>query len=252
MRTVATRPSPARPGARRLGALAALALVSVLAAACGDDGDDGSDGGDSGATVLSDDQLQTASITLDNLGPGWAEEPVEDDDDSPAPGCLGDAEAVTDGVDPDAEVKKSFAYGEQGLPGLETGVQTYGDEDEITDVFEEVQAVYAECTSVVGTDDEGNSFDLTLSTNEDPSSEGVDDQINVTATGTFTSPEGQTVEVSLHQTAVRIDNNIATIGTTAFTDATAAHATYAQIGIDRLVAVVAGEEPPATTAPAPA
>ncbi len=246
---------------RRLGALTSLAIVAALATGCsdGDDGDaddpetvtvtETADGGTAGA--LSDEQLEQVVLTPENLGEGWTERSTDEEDDSDeGPGCLADIDEVTESVEEAGEVDKSFVYGDAGVPQVESGASTFDDEGAITNAFDEVQAALTNCTSATGTDD-GTTYDLTLTT-DDTAAEGVDDQVNLVANGTISDASGNNIEISLHLTMARVGSTVVTIGTTDFSDISAAHETYAQIGIDRLIAVVAGEEPAATTAPAPA
>lgn len=249
MRAVPRSSRSARP-ARRIGVVASLAVVSVLAVGCGDDSDDAGSGDP--AAVLSEDQVASAAIGLDNLGEGWTEEPADEEEDSPAPGCLGEIDQVTETDEPAAEVEKTYGHGEISLPRVQSGVATFDDEDSVASAFDDVQVALADCTTVEGTDEEGTEYNLTLTYDDSATGDAVDDQLNLVAAGTILTPGGQEVSLSLHMTMARIDNNVALIATSDFSDPATLHASVSQIGIDKLAAVVAGEEPPATTAPAPA
>ena len=249
MRAVATTRSTHR---RRLGAVASLALVSVLAVGCGDDsdGDNGNDSGES-ASTLSQDQLNQAVIPVEVLGTEWTEEPEDDEDDSSALGCLSEIDQVTEDIEPESEIEKTYAEGEIGLPQVQSAVATFEDEQEFAEAFDAVQAAMTECTNAEGTDEEGTVYDLAVTTDE-TAAEGVDDQLNLVASGSITAADGQELGLSVHMTMARVANHVTLVATTDLGDETELHGALTDIGIDRLIAVIAGEEPAETTAPEPA
>ena len=276
MRTAPTRTRPAVPGRanrsprRRLGALASIALVAGMATACGGDGDDEpeaeetvtvtagaeesetTDEDGEGGTPLTEAQLQEVVLSADNLGEGWTGGPSDEEDETDeGPGCLGDIDEITESVEEAEEVDVTYGYGEVGLPQVESGASTFDDEATIATAFDDVQAALTTCTTVQGTDDEGSTYDLTLVADETTSDDALDDQINLTGSGSVTDSSGNDFQISLHLTMARLGTTVVTIGTTDFSDQSAAHEVYAQIGIDRLVAVSSGQTPPATVAPAP-
>ncbi len=252
-RTAAVRPR--RGSARVLARVAVAALVSLLAAGCSDDGDSDSDVKDdeSKAAVgaLTEEQIAEAVLQEDNLGEGWTSEPSDDSDDNPAPGCLRDIEGLTDGLPEKAKGGTELSYGEDELPSVESTVSAYQDEAAISALFDQVQTALTGCTTISATDDEGLTWDLTLTSDEELTLD-VDDQSNVSGSGTLTAEEGQTVDIYIEWTNVRVGQNIGAITTFDVQSRTAEHDTWAQIAVDRLNAVIAGEEPAATTAPAPA
>lgn len=252
------RTAPVRPrrgSARALAPVAVAALVAVLAVGCSDDGDPDSDATDDERKApmgaLTEAQIAEAVLQEENLGEGWTSEPSDDDEDDQAPGCLGDIEGLTDGLPEKARGGTEFTYGEQERPLIESTISAYADQAAITALFDQVQVALTGCTTISDTDDDGVTWDLALTSDEEVSLE-VDDQSNVSATGTLTTEQGETVDIYIEWTNVRVGHNIGSITTFDVEPRTAEHDTWAQIAVDRLNAVIAGEEPETTTAPAPA
>ncbi len=241
---------------RTLAPVALLALISALAAGCSDDDsgsdDDNGNGGDQDKPVaaLTVDQISQAVLQPDNMGDGWTSEPSTDDEESTAPGCLADLEALTEQLERQDRGGTEFSFGD--ILAVESTVSTYADEAAITAVFDQVQTVAAACTSVTGPDGDGNEWNLTLSTTDEATYDDVDDQYSVTGSGTLTTPDGTDLQIYVEQTAARLGPNVASISTFDLEPRTTEHAAWAEIAIDRFVDVAEGEEPEATTAPAPA
>ncbi|NYI99444.1 hypothetical protein HNR19_000143 [Nocardioides thalensis] len=240
-----TTPAPFR----RLAAVAVLALVATTAAACGDDEKSG-DSGDSGdSPSVTQEQLDAAALTLENFtGDDWEEVPHEDDEDNDSPGCFGDIGDSIDELDPTLESKHQFEDSTIGLPSVSHEVLYFEDEGAITEKFDEVQEGLASCTEINETSDEGITFDVTITSDEEPISDEVDDQINIVIAGTITQ-EGTPNNISQHVSISRIGNVLTQVGTLDLGDESEMHAGLAQIAVDRLVAALAGEEPAETAAP---
>ncbi|KAA1429388.1 hypothetical protein [Nocardioides antri] len=265
---------------RVLATAGCLALVSLLAVGCGDDGGDadaeetetvyvdtegnviddpsGEDGGDDveddSGPALTQEQLEVVVLTPENVGDGWTGGPVESDEDSEAPGCFGEIETISDNLDPleVAEHDVEYSYGDSGVPVINSGASSYQDGNAVAQAFEDLDAVLSTCTSVTGTDGEGNTWDMTVSYDDTVVSDATDDQVNVTTSGTFTDPSGSEYDLTIHQSYVRIGKNVITIGVTDFSDQSALQEAYTQIAIDRLVDVITDSEPDETTGPQPA
>ncbi|MDZ5620151.1 hypothetical protein [Nocardioides bizhenqiangii] len=267
---------PTRPHRRLLATAASLALVSLLAVACGDDGGDaeaqetetvvvdpdgnvigdqtgGDDAADDSGPALTQEQLEVVVLTPENVGEGWTGGPVESDDDSVAPGCFGEISTISDSLDPleVAEHDVEYEFGDAGVPEISSGASSYEDGNAVAEAFVELSTVLSSCTSVTGTDSDGNTWDLAVSYDDTVISDATDDQINVTASGSLTDTSGSEYDLTLHQTYVRIGKNVITIGVTDFTDQSALHDGYTQIAIDRLIDVITDSEPDQTTGPQP-
>jgi hypothetical protein len=271
---------PPRHRRRHLATAGSLALIALLAVGCGDDegdpeaqetetvfvdadgnviedptdgGGDGGDVADDSGPALTQEQLEVVVLTPENVGDGWTGGPVESDDDSVAPGCFGEISAISDSLDPleVAEYDVEYAFGDSGVPEVSSGASSYEDGNVVAQAFAELSTVLGACTSLTGPDSEGNTWDLTVTTDETAVSDATDDQINVIASGTLADTSGTEYEVTLHQAYVRIGKNVITIGVTDVSDQSALHAGYTQIAIDRLIDVIIDSEPDVTTGPQP-
>lgn len=261
---------------RRLATIAgALAATSFLAVGCGDDGgdpaaqetetvvvdtdgnvvEDPSDGAgvDDSGPALTQEQVEVVVLTPENVGDGWTGGPVESDDDEDAPGCFGEIEAVSDGLDPleVAEYDVSYGFGDSGVPAVSSGASSYEDGYAVAQAFVDLRTALSACASVTGTAGDGNDWDLTVTYDDTKVSDATDDQINVTASGTLTEPSGTEYELTVHQTFVRIGKNVITVGVTDVSDQSELQAGYTGIAIDRLVSVIIDSEPSQTTGPQP-
>ncbi|WP_183092577.1 hypothetical protein [Nocardioides stalactiti] len=261
---------------RCLAAAGSLALVALLAVGCGDDGGDsaaqetetvvvtadvttpgptdGSDSPDDSGPALTQEQLDVVVLTPENLGEGWTGGPVESDVESGAPGCFGEIETISDGLDAIevAERDVEYDFGDDGEPSVHSGASSYSDGNAVAQAFDDLSAALSACTSVTGTDGEGYTWDLTVTSDDTVLSDATDDQVNVTAAGTVTDSAGTSYDLTLHQTYVRIGKNVITVGVSGVSDQSALQAGYTQIAVDRLVAVIIDSDPSETTGPQPA
>lgn len=237
-----------------LAPVAVLALVSALAAGCSDDGgdseSDAKDEKDGPVVALTEEQISEALLQEENLGEGWTSRPAEEDDGK-APGCLGQADLLVEQLEYQAKAGTEFEYGDS-LPTVDTSISAYAAEPSIKAIFDQAQVVLGACTTITGEDTDGNAWDLTMTTTEDVRYDDVDDQLDLSATGTIAEPGGQPVEVYIETTYVRVGPNIAVVATVDVQQRSTEHAAWAEIAVERLVDVAQGDEPEDTTAPAPA
>lgn len=268
---------PTRRSRRLLATAGCLALVSLFAVGCGDDGggaeaqetetvivdadgnvvDDQSDGGegtDDSGPALTQEQIELVVLTPENVGDGWTGGPVESDEDSDAPGCFAEIETISDSLDPleVAEHDVEYTYGDAGVPAISSGASSYDDGNAVTQAFDDLESVLSTCTTVTGTDGEGNTWDLAVTVDDTVVSDATDAQINVTASGTLADTSGNEYDLTIHQSYVQIGKNVITIGVTDVSDQSALHEAYTQLAIDRLVDVIIDSEPDITTGPQPA
>lgn len=249
---------------RSLAPLAVLTLVAATTAGCNDNSgadagaqetvvvnqDGETIGGDPDAvSALTSDQISKAVLQDDNMGEGWTSAPYTDDDTA-APGCLADVATLTEGLQKTGKGGTEFTHGDSLT--VDSTVSAYDDATALAAVFDQVQVAVASCTTVTGPDGDGNNWDLTLTSTDDPGYEGVDDQYSISGNGTLTTSDGTSIDIYIEQTAVRIGANVASISTFDLQSRTTEHDVWAQIAVDRFVAVANGDEPAATTAPAPA
>lgn len=266
---------PARRPRRFLATAGSLALISLLAVGCGDDDggeaeaqetetvfvdadgnvidDQSDDVTDDSGPALTQEQLEAVVLTPENVGDGWTGGPVESDEDSDAPGCFGEIEAISDSLDPleVAEHDVEYTFGDSGVPAISSGASSYDDGNAVDQAFTDLSAVLSACTSVSGTDGDGYAWDMTVTYDDTLVSDATDDQINVTASGTVTDASGTEYDLTIHQSYVRIGRNVITIGVTDVSDQSALQAGYTQIAIDRLIDVIIDSEPAETTGPQP-
>lgn len=250
---MSTRPSPfprRRPGRRRSSAAAVLVATAGLLVACGGGSEEGGSGGP-GTVVLDDDQVERALLTLDNLPDGWVESSEDDDDDEDAPGCLANLDDL-EGTDSESDADIDFEAGDDiGLPALSNGVASFGSERDVTEAMDTFRDAFEDCNHIDYTDPEdGTTIVLDFESDDEKSSPEVDDQFNLKATGTIAS--GLELPFGLWVSVARIDNHTTTVmltdldlGTGTLLDP------YTAIAVDRLVAVIDGEDPEATQGPAP-
>lgn len=245
-------PAP-RSRRSRIAAIGALALTAALVTGCGDSDDSDKDSaGDDGSTgeVLTEEQLAAAALSIDNLPEGWEETEPDDDDDEPTGTCFDDME-MDEGAEPDAELERSFEYG-GNVPQIDSGVASFADEDVLVEQFQRVRDVAADCTQASYTDADGVAFDLTLSVTDGIAPEGADEQLDLRITGSFSTPEGQSADFVVWGALIRIGNAAVNFGYTDLSDSSALSSTYLPIVVGKLQAVLAGETPAETVAPAPA
>lgn len=270
---------PNRHRRRHLATVGSLALIALLAVGCGDDegdpeaqetetvfvdsdgnviedetGGGGTDAVDDSGPALTQEQLDRVVLAPENVGEGWTGGPVESDEEGGAPGCFGEIEAISNGLDPleVAESDVEYEYGTGGAPSISSGASSYEDGNAVAAAFDELSSVLGACTSVAGTDADGNDWDFSVTTDETLATDTIDDQINVTASGTVTDTAGTEYELTLHQTYVRIGKNVITVGVTDVSDQGEIQSGYTEIAIGRLVSVIIDSEPSQTTGPQPA
>ncbi|HWJ81869.1 MAG TPA: hypothetical protein VNS55_06520 [Nocardioides sp.] len=246
------------PITHRLAAVAVLALVATSAAACGDDDTSTADDAPSSAATtaeadntpaLTEDQLSQVVLAPENFPGDWTQTPSEDDD-STGPGCLGEVSTITDAVQESAKVAYDYTYGDAGIPLISSSASAFDDHDAVVEAFDHVQEVLAGCSTVTGSDSDGAEYDLTLTYSDELTSDVVDDQISLDLTGTITA-QGDQAAISESITLVRMGPNVLTTAMLDLGDSStvAVADDYAQIALDRLVAVVLGDSPDATVGP---
>lgn len=203
------------------------------------------------AGPLDAEELQEALLTVDNFGTGWVQEPTTDDSEDRAPtsgsGCLEGAEDL-EAIDPLDKINARYVYTDGAL-SVASGVASYESADEVAAEFEKSYDVLEDCTEF---SNESGSATVTaeITTDQTTSTDEVDGQLNVRAAGTVSSGE-QSQEFTVLITLARVGANVTTVQTIGTSDITAAHTTYAEIAIDRLLAVADGSEPEETVAPEP-
>lgn len=175
----------------------------------------------------------------------------EEDDDDDAPGCLGELDD-TDEPDSESDADVDFeADDELGLPALTNGVASFKSERDVTEAMEAIRDALEDCDNVDYTDpDDGTQIVLDFDSNDEKSSPDVDDQFNLTATGTISN--GLEFPFGLWLSVVRVDNHTTSVLITDLSeDSESMLNPFTKMAVDRLVAVIKGEEPEVTQGPAP-
>lgn len=241
-----------RRRARFPALISGLALVTALAACSDGDSDSDDDGGsEDEVAALTEDQAAEAVLQEDNLGPDWSAEPVTEDDDTTAgPGCFADIDTLTEGLTKVTSVGTEFTYS-VGVPIVKSTATAYDEEIAVAAVFDQVQTVLEACTTIDGPDGDGNEWDLAVETSDEQTYD-AEDQFSLSASGTFTQAGGDESPIYLEWTSARVGPNVATVTTLDTESRADEHAALAQVAVDRMNAVIDGEEPAATTVPAPA
>lgn len=226
-------------GLSRAGAVG-MALLLCLLTACGGGGGSGS-GRDT--DVLSEDEATAALLTETNLGDEYVvTEEVEDDSDSSlscldALGDMEDTGAVT-------VVDRTFEFdSDVGLPTIGSEVSSYEAVGDVNVAFAQFRSTVEECTSVAEQDADGTHTTLTVAIDNDRSTTGADDQVNLVATG-FLSSDEMEFPVGVYFTAARVDNHVTSVDIVDLgSEVGASIDAYVKAAVDRLTAVAEGEKP---------
>ena len=240
-------PLRSRHAVRGLRAVAALVAASSLLFACG--GGSGGGSGGSSVVVLDDNQVKAALLTLDNMPDGWKVSTDTDNDLADAPGCLADLDKL-DQPDAESDGSADFEDAALGLPALSTQVASFGSERDVTEAMDTFREAFTDCDHVDYTDpSDDTTIVLDFESDDEKSSPEVDDQFNLTATGTISS--GFDFPFGLWLSIARVDNNTTAVMITDLSeDAGSALDPYTQMAVDRLVAVLNGDSPEPTQGPA--
>jgi len=189
---------------------------------------------------LSRAQAETVLLTPQNLGPLYRQVALNDDDTSD-PGCFA---TLFNSPKATTELERDFdRVGTQGLATVVSDVMSYRTTSAMTREFARVRRGLATCKHIDDTSD-GVRTRLKVSGGFEKSSPVADEQINIWATGTFTSG-GQRLPGGVWISLARIDNHAVSVGIFAAdsrqsTDLPA----YSKVAINRLAAVLAGKRPP--------
>ena len=235
---------------RRFAAACAVALALALTG-CG--GDEGSGGGEESSSPLSQEQADTALLTEGNLGEGFVANPDDgDDDEAEELGCLTFIDALGESEDAATTAKIDYEFqNDMGNPAVLSSVESYDDTDSADSAVDALRDELDGCDAVDYEDEDGITFSLDVTSDDEQTADGTDDQLNVSAAGTIGSGEIElpfTLELSIAQ----VGQHLTIVGVTDLgSHSSDAVDDYTQIAVDRLAAVADGDEPAETTAPAP-
>lgn len=244
-----------RRPARRLTVVAAgVALVALTATGCGDSSTTATPPKSAGASgkaeapkpvVLTGKQAEQALLAPTDLAPGYVKTASDDDDSSAETdvGCLDSLQK--DDVEP--AVKKEVTLEDPdsfGTVSINNEVESYRTEDKVAEEFARVRAIVDDCDHV-DTTVEGAHMVLDLSSSDEESIPAVDDQINITASGSV-AQGAMKIPVTMHIAGARIANNATYLFVTSIGDGSDTK-TKKLIGtaVRRLGAVMHGNDPAA-------
>ncbi len=203
---------------RRTGAsLSALALALALTACGGDDTGAGSDASPTSAPVPSDAELSGALLTVEDLPAGYAETPVEEDDDNSIfdGSCLENVSKFSEqvGSDPVSESETEFtAEQPDGEAQVSSSLDVYADEDDVTAAFGAFFESMQGCDNVSFTDADGVSYDLDVTASDTVGLNGVDQQLTIALEGTVEAP-GQSITIAFRFLAAQQGAATTAVGT---------------------------------------
>ena len=123
---------------RRAFAASAVLSLTLALTACGGADDAGDD---PAPTLLDDDELTSALVTLADLPDGFVDDPDETDDESGGfeGSCLGEVSTLSDRPEFEADQKVEASYvldGDAGQSSVRSQVQSYADEEEVITAIE--------------------------------------------------------------------------------------------------------------------
>lgn len=220
--------------------ISTLSLLAVTAlSGCGSDSE-------GSASILSKDDLDSALITLDDLGEDFQVDKEETDEEDADLGCLNGLEDLDDTTDePQREDEIAFeAEGDLGLPGIFNTIGSFKSEKEAASVLTRFAEAVEDCKSVDVTDDDGLRIQLEVSSDDALVDPGATDQVNLQASGTASTGAVE-FPFSLRFSAIQIDNQIALVGYVNGSESPGKDAAAVeQRAFDRFAPVVTGEKAP--------
>lgn len=184
-------------------------------------------------------------LSEDALGPGFKKVESSDDDDDDDLGCFSDLADEFDEADkveaPSADADYE-AITDFELPALTMSAVSFEDVETANNGIDGFRDAIDGCDSVNVTDEDDATTKLDITVEDTPYTNLVDEQLNIVAVGTINA--GLEFPIYLEFTIARIDNNLTFLAFTDLVeDAGDATRTYATALMERLAAVVAGDEP---------
>lgn len=232
-------------------AASAVVLAAALVGCGSDDKDSGKDVDKDAAPkveVLSELEVTSALMVESNLGGLFKVEPEtqDDNDDDDGPGCLADVSDFLNDDSDDAETtaERDFeAVDENTNVSVSNKVFSYSTTAEAEKAIDGVMAALEDCTEVAESDDDGYTYELEVTSDDEKSEDSVDDQVNSVTSGTI-SIDDQSGEIALYLSLVRVDNNITAVSAVTLDSELPGPITdLVEVVTDRLAAVVDGKQP---------
>ncbi len=223
-------------------ALIGLLIGGVLASGCQSDSNPDSSGA---VTVLAEEQLEEALLTLDNVGDDFREVPPEEPD-SPPLGCLASLDRLDSAWDGAEQAEQSFrSTDELRFRTVDSLATSFTSVRAASDVIEDVSDDLAGCTDIEVTNDEGVEYDLTIALDSEKTTSESDQQLNLVISGSANAG-GLEVPVNISTSHVRVDNHLVVV-TFGDDEGVGLVEPLTDIAVSRLMSVLAGEEPTGET-----
>ena len=221
--------------------LVGLLIGGVLASGCQSDGSSRSS---DAVTVLTEEQLEEALLTLDNVGDDFREVPPQDPNNSPPLGCLGSLDRLDSAWDEAKQAEQAYEA-EDGIRfrTVSSLATSFTSVRAASDVIEDYGDDLAGCTDIELTNDEGVEFDLTVAMDSEKTTSESDQQLNLDILGSVSSG-GLEVPVNDSTSFVRVDNHLVIVATgDSEAEGVGLVDPLTEIAVSRLMSVLAGEEP---------
>ena len=221
---------------RLLAGVVALLLVPALAGCADDDGADTDK-----VRPMSEEKAQAALLTRDDLGPGYQEQPPDDDGDNEGMDCLSraarDFEQAKAATELELEYRKPGAAEDLSEVSVLTGFSSYAEKDRAETTLDELRSAMQDCRTAEYEEGEATiHFEIEVS--DDRSSEALDQQVNVTLDGAITV--GETVlPLVIELRYFRIANHGGTVSVSLLNapDQSGEIDRLVELGVDRFIAV---------------
>ena len=192
--------------------ICALVVALVTLCACGS-GTSKSASAPTKASPLTKKQVDSALLTLADLGPGFKADPdaTTGADGEEEFGCISNLDDPGISSPPAAEGQAGFVSEDDGsLPAVYNAVGTMQNEKQVKAAYDKVLAVLKTCRQV-SLAEGGASLELKVTSNTDKTHQDVDHQVNVVALGTASSG-GMSVPFGVWLSWMSLDNNITVVG----------------------------------------
>lgn len=229
--------------------LITTALLALTLSGCGDDteGDSNDVSGVVGPAatapvdpdaLLEQDQVDSVLLDVSDLDAGFSVRPPQANESNSFQ-CMGRIDDLHEFGDPPATYDESVFYGANGEPKKDNatifhGVGSYESVEAAQQSFNELRDLMRECREVKFRA-EGYRYDLLVATAE-TATPPADEQINLTAKGTYTYKKNGPQPYMAHYSVVRVGNEIVTLAmsTTAYDDLAGKVSDLLATSLDRL------------------
>ena len=195
---------------RRQGCALVVGAALVLLTACGSDTPRKAAPTTTPVAPLTANQVDSALLTLADMGPGFKVDPDATNEGDDEFGCISELDAPGVSSPTIEEGVVGFEAEKDSLPAVFNAIGTMKNEKQVAAAYNEFIAILKTCQRVSLAED-GVSLELTVSSNHDKTHKNVDRQVNVAALGTA-SKDGDSVPFGVWLSWMSLDNNITLVG----------------------------------------